>query len=157
MPIPIGAAPVRRAVGTTSSSSAARADDPNLGLGDLRTGELEPGLVLSPAPAPLALVDAAGLAIGAIGLVIGPGPGAAFAPPEGPASEWMGIELLLPDPGASILLGRVDGGPGVVGELLDGIRGVFDFVGGPMGDGTPEGMLPTGTRAKADSNGGAAL
>jgi len=60
----------RAATGTTSSSTDASADDPNttpFGLGDLLTGEFDPGLELSAPTSPV------GLAIGAIGREIGPG------------------------------------------------------------------------------------
>lgn len=67
---PTGAGATRR-VGaeTTSSSSAASADEPStpFGLGERRVGEVEPE------PDPEAGASPAGRAIGAIGRVIGPG------------------------------------------------------------------------------------
>lgn len=108
---------------TTSSSSAANAEDPRtrFGLGERRLGDPEPELAASPFPPP-----AVGLAIGAIGRVIGPGPEASLLDPD----AWR------PWPGASI-------GPEAVGVI-----GFADFAGGPIGEGVEDGRplpLPKGT------------
>lgn len=140
---PNGAMPVSLLVapGTTSSSSAASAEEPRIpfGLGDLLTGELDPGLEFSPFIT--VLVDPVGRAIGAIGREIGPKfcIGSATGALEGGASGRMCM-LRRPDPGA-----KEDGGPapgpppGVVGDPEGPVIGVLDFEGGPMGDGIPEG------------------
>lgn len=136
-----------RDAGTTSSSSAASADDPKtapFGLGDLRTGEFDLGLELSPfVPA---VADPVGRAIGAIGREIGPrlAGGGGGADAVDPGASGSACTLRLPDPGA-----KEDGpapgpAPGVVGDP-EGTIGVLGFEGGPIGDGTPEGG-PVGTR-----------
>lgn len=135
---PIGAMPVDlRAAGTTSSSSAASADEPNrpFGLGDLLAGEFDLGLGLSPF-AVVALADPEGRAIGARGREIGPRfcrSGTAGA--LDPAASERACILRRPDPGAN-----EDGGPpGVVGDPEGPAIGVLGFEGGPIGDGMPEG------------------
>jgi len=131
--------------GTTSSSSAARADEPKIpfGLGERRLGD--PELVLAPSPGVLLTV---GRAMGAIGRVMGPGPD---------MSVWTGIDGRRPCPGASM------DGPGADVEA----SGIFGF-GGPIGvGGVAEGplllLLPIGTpipigipRLKLGSNTGLA-
>jgi hypothetical protein len=74
VPIPMAVALLGPCADTTSSSSAANADDPRtrLGLGERQLGDPEPELA-SPFPPP-----AVGRAIGAIGRVIGPGPEASL-------------------------------------------------------------------------------
>jgi hypothetical protein len=91
--------------GTTSSSSAARADDPRtpFGLGDRRLGDPDPELV------PSVVVVVLGRAIGAIGRVMGPGP----------PTDMAARDARRPEPNMD--------GPGVA-------RGVLPF-GGPMGVG----------------------
>lgn len=125
---------------TTSSSSAANADDPRVpfGLGDLLLGDPDPELAPSAdVPPP------GGRAIGAIGRVIGPGPDASVGVLR------TATEPRRPCPGASI------GAPGADVEA----RGVFGL-GGPIGDGAPAGLfmgtpIPIGIpRLKAGSNGG---
>jgi hypothetical protein len=79
-PTLLGTCPV-----TTSSSSAASAEDPRtrFGLGERRLGDPELEL---PSPFPPVGPPAVGRAIGAMGLVIGPGPEASLSI-EGPAAE----------------------------------------------------------------------
>lgn len=135
--IPIGAATLLGAFPeTTSSSSAAKAEDPRIpfGLGERREGDPDPEL--APSPDPLVVV---GRAMGAIGRVIGPGPAAPSA--CGPLLLLplllllrIGIEARRPCPGASI------DGPGDAGV---GARGVLGL-GGPMGEGAPGGGGPGG-------------
>lgn len=91
-PIPIGAlGPRRMGVLTTSSSSAANADEPRtLGLGERRTGELKLELLESPWT---------GRAIGA-GRVIGPGAALLLALLAGPS--LIRVDPRRPIPGASM-------------------------------------------------------
>jgi len=83
---------------TTSSSSAASAEDPRtpLGLGERRFGDPEPELAASPLPP--AGPPAIGRAIGAIGRVIGPGPEASLLVP----CCCKFVDARRPWPGASI-------------------------------------------------------
>lgn len=146
MPAPIGLARRCPVEVTTSSSSAANAEEPRvpLGLGERRLGEPDPELAFSPE------LDAIGRAIGARGRVMGPGP-------EPSVCACIFIDPRRPWPGASI------DGPGVGGT---GVRGVLGF-GGPIGEGTPGAMpipLPMGTpmligipRLKVGSNDGPLL
>ncbi len=147
IPPPKGAIPVSRlaAAGTTSSSSAASADEPNIpfGLGDLFKGEIDPGLGFSPPFAVvLVLVDPVGRAMGAIGREIGPGFCTSEIPDALADPNVSGRTCMLrrPDPGAN-----EDGRPapdpplGVVGDPEGPVSGVLGFEGGPMGDGIPEG------------------
>jgi len=119
VPIPIAVALLGPCADTTSSSSAARAEDPRtrLGLGERRLGdpEPEPELAASPFPPP-----AVGRAIGAIGRVIGPGPEASLLD----ADTWR------PCPGAR------------PGEAVLCVADFVAFVGGPIGRG---GRPPKGT------------
>jgi hypothetical protein len=100
---------------TTSSSSAARAEDPRtrLGLGERRLGDPEPELAPSPFPPP-----AVGRAIGAIGRVIGPGPEASL------------LDAWRPWPGARL------------GEAVPCVADFAAFAGGPIGIGE---RAPKGT------------
>ena len=116
VPIPMVAALLGPCADTTSSSSAARAEDPRtrLGLGERRLGDPEPELAASPFPPP-----AVGRAIGAIGRVIGPGPEAS-----------LDADACRPWPGAS------------PGEAVPCVADFATFVGGPIGTG---GRAPKGT------------
>ena len=120
VPIPMVAALLGPCADTTSSSSAANADDPRtrLGLGERQLGDPEPELAASPGPFP---PPAVGRAIGAIGRVIGPGPEASLLD----ADAWR------PWPGAR-----------PVEVTVPCAADFAAFVGGPIGGG---GRAPKGT------------
>jgi hypothetical protein len=95
--------------GTTSSSSAANAEEPRtlFGLGDQRLGDPDPELVVP------SVVVVPGRAIGAIGRVMGPGP-------PGP-KDARRPETNICGPGVEVLVLPFNGPMGVWG-LLDEVR-----------------------------------
>lgn len=138
-PPPIGIAPIPMGVDpptllgpcadTTSSSSAASAEDPRMpfGLGDRRLGDPDPELLASPLPA-TGPPPATGRAIGAIGRVIGPGPETSLLPPC-TCKFNTGAEARRPCPGAS------REGPEAEVEVVLCAEGFATFAGGPIGEG----------------------
>ena len=114
---------------TTSSSSAANADDPRtpFGLGDRRLGDPDPELVV---PSPdVAAFPVMGRAMGARGRVIGPGP----EPTTGEDVEATAAESGL----RTAELRRLEPGASIEGAEEVTVNGVLGF-GGPIGVSPPE-------------------